>query len=106
METKGRSTVRKSCSIFRLYKFSIFTIIMGEGKVRVIDVYCKTCDTQLYRYKKEGEGHLAKCYKDEILRDFTDGSLSCPLCHTEFARERMIHGRPAHKIIQGKVYVR
>ncbi|HLD38875.1 MAG TPA: hypothetical protein VJB05_01015 [archaeon] len=73
-----------------------------------IDIYCNTCDTQLFRYRKEGAGHLVKCYKSKILRDFTipDNPMHCPKCNTEFARERMIHGQPAYKIIQGKVNVR
>ena len=63
------------------------------------------CKTLLYRYKKEGQGHLIKCYKDGIIEDRTKGDLRCPKCKQLFAREAMIHGKPANKIIQGKVYV-
>lgn len=73
-----------------------------------IDVYCSECRTQLYRYRKDEKGHLVKCYRDSILKDFTDAEnpLHCHECGIEFAREAMIHGKPAYKIIQGKVFVR
>ena len=71
-----------------------------------IDIHCANCNTVLYHYYKAGPGHLVKCYRDRILKDYTDGSLTCPSCGQQFARETMIHGRPAHKIVQGKVIVR
>ena len=43
---------------------------------------------------------------DRIVEDNTDGDLRCPECGQEFARLRMIGGKAAHKIIQGKVYKR
>jgi len=49
---------------------------------------------------------LVKCYKEKITRDFTKGDLKCPQCEGAFAREAMIHGKPAHKIIQGKVFIK
>jgi len=75
-------------------------------KIYIIKVYCSKCKAFLYRYRKEGEGHLIKCYKNGILDDYTKGDLKCPNCGQEFAREAVIHNRPANKIIQGKVYVR
>jgi len=60
----------------------------------------------LYKYYKAKEGYLVKCYKDHIKDDYTRGDLKCPNCGIQFARERMVHGRPANKIIQGKVYVK
>jgi len=72
----------------------------------VIKIYCSKCQTLLYEYLKEGSGHLVKCYKDRIPKDFTNGDLKCPKCGGKFARETMIHGKPANKIIQGKVFVR
>lgn len=63
------------------------------------------CNNLLYRYYKVG-GHLVKCYKDRIVEDFTRGDLKCSECKERFAREAMIHGKPANKIIQGKVYVK
>lgn len=72
-----------------------------------IDVFCNTCRSQLFRYLKEGEGHLMKCYVSNISKRFDEENpLHCPECNTQFARDAMIHGRPAYKIIQGKVFVR
>jgi hypothetical protein len=71
-----------------------------------IKIYCSQCRTLLYKYQKGGTGSLVKCFKDKILRDFTGGDLKCPHCHVQFAREKMIRGKPAHKIIQGKVLVK
>ena len=73
---------------------------------KTIKIYCSQCDTLLYKYYKAGEGHLVKCYKKRIKDDYTNGDLKCPNCQSEFARERMINGKPANKIIQGKVYVK
>lgn len=69
-------------------------------------IYCAKCGTLLYKYHKAGAGHLIKCYKKRIKEDYTNGDLKCPNCGTQFARKRMIHGLPANKIIQGKVYVK
>ena len=38
--------------------------------------------------------------------DYTNQDLCCPKCGQEFARERMIRGTPAHKIIGGKVKIK
>lgn len=71
-----------------------------------IAVHCAKCKELLYRYKKEGAGTLIKCYVDMITKDFTNGDLKCHKCGQEFARHAVIHNRPAHKIIRGKVFVR
>lgn len=76
------------------------------GKGHTIDVYCAHCRTLLYHYYKAGPGHLVKCYIDRILKDYTDGSLECPSCGQQFVRDVMVRGRPAKKIVQGKVIVR
>ena len=73
---------------------------------RTIDIHCKKCQTLLYRYRKGGTGGLVKCYVERIAEDFTAGDLHCHECGQEFARLRMMRGKPAHKIIQGKVYTR
>ena len=75
-------------------------------KGHVIEVYCADCKNLLYKYFKAGSGHLVKCYKDRIIKDYTDGDLKCPKCGKQFAREAMINGKPIHKIIQGKVFVK
>eukprot|EP00903_Cladosiphon_okamuranus_P018905 g17388.t1 len=71
---------------------------------RSVDVFCQKCGTQLYKYKKGGKGSLVKCYKERIVEDFTDGKLECPNCGQLFARDTMVHGKPAFKMIGGKVY--
>jgi len=75
-------------------------------KPRNIAIICARCRTLLYRYRKYGTGGLAKCYVDRIIEDHTEGDLRCPGCGGEFARERMMRGKPAHKIIRGKVYTK
>ena len=71
-----------------------------------IAIHCAQCRTLLYRYRKGGQGGLVKCLLERIVEDRTGGDLKCPRCGQEFARFRTIGGRPAHKIIQGKVYTR
>jgi hypothetical protein len=75
-------------------------------KGHLIKIYCSNCKTLLYKYFKSNSGHLVKCYRDRIVQDFTKGDLKCPKCKAQFAREAMIHGKPAYKIIQGKVFVK
>ena len=79
---------------------------MSGEKFRTIKVYCQKCSTLLYKYHKNKTGHLLKCYKDRIKEDYANGDLRCPNCKEEFAREAIIHAKPANKIIQGKVYVK
>lgn len=79
---------------------------MSKSDFYTIKVVCAKCQTELYKYKKEGGGELIKCYVSNILEDYTNGDLCCPKCGQQFAREAMIHARPAHKIINGKVIVR
>lgn len=71
-----------------------------------IAVHCNNCRSILYRYKKEGGGTLIKCYKDMIIEDYTKGDLLCPKCSQQFARDAIVHNRPANKIIGGKVFVK
>lgn len=75
-------------------------------KLYRIKIYCSKCNAHIYDYDKSKRGHLVKCYKDMIVEDYTAGDLKCPKCKTPFAREAMVHGRPANKIIQGAVYHR
>jgi len=83
------------------------SIAMGLGRrARTIRVSCANCGCLLYKYQKAGPGRLVKCFKDRIAKDYTDADLRCPDCGQAFARETMVYGRPANKIIQGKVKVR
>ena len=73
---------------------------------RTIRIYCANCGHFLYKYRKGGGGKLVKCFVEKIVQDNTEGDLSCPSCGQAFARETMAYGRPANKIIQGKVTVK
>ena len=73
---------------------------------RTISIHCAKCRTLLYRYSKGGTGGLVKCFVEHIVEDNTAGDMRCPDCAQEFARFKMIGGKPAHKIIQGKVFTR
>ena len=79
---------------------------MVSKRFKTIKVYCQKCNTLLYKYHKDKPGHLLKCYRHRIKEDYTNKDLRCPNCGEKFARETMIHGKPANKIIQSKVYVK
>ena len=54
---------------------------------------------------KGGTGNLVKCFHERIVEDATQGSsLQCPQCGVQFARPAMIRGKPANKMIGGKVF--
>lgn len=74
-----------------------------KGPIRTVDVFCANCSYLLYKYRKGGKGSLVKCFKERIVKDQSDGSGVCPQCQTQFARETLIRGAPAMKIIGGKV---
>ena len=73
---------------------------------RTIAIHCSGCRALIYRYRKGGTGGLVKCYVDRIAEDLTAGDLRCPGCGQAFARLIEIAGKPAHKIIGGKVFTR
>ncbi|KAL1530710.1 hypothetical protein AB1Y20_001609 [Prymnesium parvum] len=89
---------------------------------QTVSVLCAKCDTLLFRYKKKNglKSKLVKCYRERICSDpagllsraaegrggspeRTDAAWHCPSCHTQFARDALIHGRPALKLVGGKV---
>ncbi|MCK6263583.1 hypothetical protein KP803_09895 [Vibrio sp. ZSDE26] len=70
---------------------------------RTVDIYCAKCKTQLYKYRKGGKGSLVKCFQERIVTDYTTEAGTCPKCLINFAREALIRGLPAFKIIGGKV---
>ena len=73
---------------------------------RTISIFCARCRTLLYKYAKGGTGGLVKCFVERILEDHTRGDLCCPDCGQQFARPWATSGKPAHRIIQSKVFVR
>jgi hypothetical protein len=79
---------------------------MTARERRTISIHCSKCRVLLYTYKKGGAGGLVKCFVERIIDDHTAGDLRCHVCGQQFARERSIAGKPAHKIIGGKVFTR
>ena len=77
-----------------------------KGPVRTVDIFCSKCKTPLFKFRKGGKGALVKCCKERISKDFTSNPCTCPGCQTVFARDTLIRGAPAFKIIGGKVVVR
>lgn len=65
-------------------------------------VFCCACKAKLFKYKKGGKGSLVKCFKERIVEDFTHTPCFCPNCEQQFARDTLVRGAPAFKIIGGK----
>ena len=79
------------------------------GDYYLVDVKCQ-CGQHLFRYAKGGRGRLIKCFLDQIDRDavgVVNASAGarpiCPGCGKEIGHVRMIRGRPALKLNQGRV---
>lgn len=75
-----------------------------KGPTKTVDIFCAKCRTQLFKYRKGGKGALVKCFKERISLDFTSVPCTCPKCLQIFARETLIKGTPAYKMIGGKVW--
>lgn len=67
-------------------------------------IYCQQCRAMLFKYKKGGKGNLIKCFKERITENFTTTPCQCPRCETIFARDVLIRGTPAYKIIGNKAF--
>ena len=74
-----------------------------KGPTKTVDIFCSACKASLFKYRKGGKGALLKCFKERISQDFTHEPCICPNCSRPFAREAIIRGAPAYKIIGGKV---
>lgn len=74
-----------------------------KGPQKTVKIFCANCKKQLYKYKKGGKGALVKCFKERIVEDYTMGEGICPNCNQQFARDALIRGAPALKMIGGKV---
>jgi len=77
-----------------------------KGPVRTVDIFCTKCKAQLYKYRKGGKGALVKCFIERISEDYTKQTATCPQCEQVFARETMIRGTPALKMIGQKVFMK
>ena len=75
----------------------------AKGPVRTVQIYCAKCKFQLFKYRKGGKGALVKCFKERIVEDYTLEEVICPSCQKQFARDALIRGAPALKIVGGKV---
>ena len=75
-----------------------------KGPSKTVDIFCKQCNAQLFKYRKGGKGALVKCFKERISKDFTNLPCQCPQCEKVFARDVLVKGMPAFKIIGGKVW--
>ncbi|ATC96806.1 hypothetical protein [Pseudoalteromonas tunicata] len=75
-----------------------------NAPTRTVDIFCKACQAKLYKYQKGGKGALVKCFVERITQDFTINAGQCPNCQQFFARQCLIRGVPALKIIGGKVH--
>jgi hypothetical protein len=82
---------------------------------QTVSVCCNKCRAKLFRYKKKNglKSNLVKCYIERIVADpfgildgrdsAHEGEWRCPECDSAFARSAQIHGRPALKMVGGKV---
>jgi hypothetical protein len=70
---------------------------------KTVQISCAKCKTQLFKYRKGGKGALVKCFKERIVEDYTTTSCHCPGCEIVFARDTLVRGTPAFKMIGGKV---
>ena len=77
-----------------------------KGPTRTVEIYCNKCQKILFKYRKGGKGSLVKCFKERIVTDFTVNDCKCPQCQQVFARDTLIRGAPAFKMIGGKVYAK
>jgi len=75
-----------------------------KGPTATVDIFCRKCKTQLFKYRKGGKGALVKCFKERISKDLTTQPCICPGCGLQFARDTLIRGIPAYKMIGGKVF--
>ncbi len=77
-----------------------------KGPVRTVQISCMQCKTVLFKYRKGGKGALVKCFKERIVEDYTTTPCHCPGCGQAFARETLIRGTPAFKMVGGKVHMK
>lgn len=74
-----------------------------KGPSTTVDISCAKCRAPLYKYRKGGKGALVKCFKERIVTDHTTEPGTCPGCGSVFARDTLVLGAPAFKMVGGKV---
>ncbi|MGR6837852.1 hypothetical protein ACU5DF_01605 [Aliivibrio wodanis] len=77
-----------------------------KGPSKTVLITCSKCRALLYKYRKGGKGGLVKCFIERIVEDHTKVTCRCPGCGILFAREVLIRGIPAYKMIGGKVMMK
>lgn len=75
-----------------------------KGPTKTVDIFCRQCNSILFKYRKGGKGALVKSFKERISQDYTNIPCTCPKCDLLFAREVLVRGLPAYKFIGGKVW--
>eukprot|EP00656_Telonema_subtile_P014250 TRINITY_DN17274_c0_g1_i2.p1 TRINITY_DN17274_c0_g1~~TRINITY_DN17274_c0_g1_i2.p1 ORF type:complete len:112 (+),score=14.24 TRINITY_DN17274_c0_g1_i2:49-384(+) len=71
---------------------------------RRVHVFC-CCGAKLFKYAKANgaSSKLVKVYRGRVVTDYTAGGTDCPKCAQQFAREDLVHGKPALRVLQGRV---
>lgn len=80
---------------------------------QTVSVNCAKCRERLFRYKKKNgtKSNLIKCFVERIAEDSAHilrdrpqeaSEYACPNCQTVFARDAVIRGLPALKLVGGK----
>ena len=77
-----------------------------KGPAKTVDIFCSKCREKLFKYRKGGKGALLKCFKERIVDDYTTQPCQCPKCEQVFARDMLIRGTPAFKMIGGKLIIK
>ncbi len=77
-----------------------------KGPVRTVQISCSQCKARIFKYRKGGKGALVKCFIERIVENHTEHACHCPGCGQQFARETLIRGTPAYKMIGGKVQMK
>lgn len=79
-----------------------------KGRYKVLSVWCKGCNQVLlnYRKKNKGMGGLVKLVGERIVEDSTKQDGFCNNCGAQFARPFLYQGKPAFKLLRGKIFVK
>ena len=76
--------------------WSVNSIVVHEGAI----YFGTSPNGGIYKYH---QSKLVKIYDERIVKDYTEDQQHCPQYGEQFAREALVHGRLAYKVINGKV---